>query len=261
MAYFAFDHVSFTAGERTIIKDVSFTVDKGEYITIVGSSGGGKSTLLKLCSDLISLTAGTIYFKDKKVTEYSPIEYRHRVGYCFQQPYLFGSSVMGNMKFPYKVHGAKLDMTRVEYLFHLFSMPIDYIHRDADTLSGGEKQRICLIRSLLFEPDILLLDEVTSALDEANTALVEQGLQYLHEKRHMTIMQITHSHEQSERLGTRRMTIHAGEIVKWEDIHRNETTGDANIADHDRGLAHSPTGMAVTKSDSKTVEEADHARI
>ncbi|MCF0154695.1 MAG: ATP-binding cassette domain-containing protein, partial [Veillonella sp.] len=93
MAYIEFSHVSFVDGERQVLKDVNLSIEKGEYVTFVGPSGSGKSTLLKLCSDLISPTSGQIVFDGKPISDYEPTVYRQRVGYCFQQPYLFGRTV------------------------------------------------------------------------------------------------------------------------------------------------------------------------
>ena len=109
----------------------------------------------------------------------------------------------------------KPDMERIKYLFGLLHMPMEYLERRNDELSGGEMQRICLIRSLIFEPKVLLLDEVTSALDSVNTSIVEQVIDELHNKG-MTIVSITHSEEQSLRKANRRITIVDGVLAKEE---------------------------------------------
>lgn len=215
MALLELSNISYVANDKSIIHDVSLSVNQGDYITIVGPSGSGKSTLLKLCSDLISPTSGTITYNGRPLMAIDPESYRKEVGYCFQRPYLFAKTVRRNILFPYDIRGMKPDMERIKYLFGLLHMPMEYLERRNDELSGGEMQRICLIRSLIFEPKVLLLDEVTSALDSVNTSIVEQVIDELHNKG-MTIVSITHSEEQSLRKANRRITIVDGVLAKEE---------------------------------------------
>ena len=215
MALLELSNISFVANDKSIIRDVSLSVNQGDYITIVGPSGSGKSTLLKLCSDLISPTSGTITYNGRFLMAIAPESYRKEVGYCFQRPYLFAKTVRRNILFPYDIRGMKPDMERIKYLFGLLHMPMEYLERRNDELSGGEMQRICLIRSLIFEPKVLLLDEVTSALDSVYTSIVEQVIDELHYKG-MTIVSITHSEEQSSRKANRRITIVDGVLAKEE---------------------------------------------
>ena len=215
MALLELSNISYAVKDKTIIRDVSLAVNEGDYLTIVGPSGSGKSTLLKLCSDLISPTFGSITYNGRNLTAIDPESYRKEVGYCFQRPYLFAKSVRRNILFPYDIRGMKPDMERIKLLFDLLHMPMEYLERRNDELSGGEMQRICLIRSLIFEPKVLLLDEVTSALDSVNTAIVEQVIYELY-KNGITIVSITHNEEQSLRTANRRITIIDGSIAKEE---------------------------------------------
>ena len=189
MSILRFEHISLAIHGRQILQDISFEVQQGESITIVGPSGSGKSTILKLASSLVSPTGGTIYFQGQPMDQYVPTEYRQRVAYCFQQPYLFGQTVRGNLAFPFTMRGRSVDEARIKDLFDLFHMDLQLLEKSNTELSGGEMQRICLVRSVLFAPDVLLLDEVTSALDAENTEWVEQGLMQLH-KEGLTLVQI-----------------------------------------------------------------------
>lgn len=215
MALLELSNISYVVKDKSIIRDVSLSINKGDYITVVGPSGSGKSTLLKLCSDLISPTSGAIIYDGRDLATIDPESYRKEVGYCFQRPYLFAKTVRRNILFPYDIRGMKPDMKHIESLFNLLHMPMEYLERRNDELSGGEMQRICLIRSLIFKPKVLLLDEVTSALDSVNTTIVEQVIDELH-KNEMTIISITHSEEQSLRMANRRITIVDGSLAKEE---------------------------------------------
>lgn len=215
MSLLELSNVSYAVKDKTIINDISLSIESGDYVSIVGPSGSGKSTLLKLCSDLIGPTSGCITYEGQDIRTITPEVYRQSVGYCFQRPYLFAKTVRRNILFPYDIRNMKPDMDRIEHLFNLLQMPMDYFNRRNDELSGGEMQRICLIRSLIFEPKILLLDEVTSALDAKNTIVVEGLIEELH-KRGVTIVSITHNEDQSLRHANRRITIVDGAIQHEE---------------------------------------------
>jgi putative ABC transport system ATP-binding protein len=210
-----FQNVSFDSEDKTILKNISVSIETGNFISIVGPSGSGKSTFLKLCSHLISPTNGSIIYKGKNVTDYNPTELRKSITYCFQTPYLFGDTVMENINFPFYIRNIKPDHKRVDELFSAFQMSTDFLNKDVKTLSGGEKQRIALIRSLLFKPEILLLDEVTSALDVDNTKIVENIITSLN-KEGVTVLWITHNLEQSRKFANKLLTIEAGEIKSLE---------------------------------------------
>ncbi|MDD3173285.1 MAG: ATP-binding cassette domain-containing protein [Herbinix sp.] len=215
MSLLEFQNVSFANDDKTILKNLSVSIDQGDFISIVGPSGSGKSTFLKLCSHLISPTNGKINFKGNNFIDYSPTELRKSIAYCFQTPYLFGDTVMENINFPFSIRNVKLDQKRVSELFFLFHMTIDYLNKDTKNLSGGEKQRIALIRSLLFKPEILLLDEITSALDVDNTKIVENVITSLN-KEGITVLWITHNLEQSRKYANKLLAIEAGEIKSLE---------------------------------------------
>lgn len=217
MSLLEFKHVAFSAADKDILRDISVSVNDGDFISVVGPSGSGKSTFLKLCSDLISPTEGEIFFDGKNFMDYSPVELRKEIGYCFQIPHLFGRTVMDNIKFPYDIRKKKPDSERIRELFSMFRMSDDYLDRDVENLSGGEKQRLSLIRSMLFMPRILLLDEVTSALDVDNTLLVENVIASVNASG-TTILLITHSPEQSRKYANRILTIEEGRVKSFEEV-------------------------------------------
>ena len=217
MTLLEFQNVSFEHDNRTILENLSLKIEEHDFISIVGPSGSGKSTFLKLCSHLISPNQGMILFKEKSVMDYDPTDLRKRIAYCFQTPYLFGDTVIENINFPYQIRNVKPDLDRVNELFALFHMEEEYLKREVRNLSGGEKQRIALIRSLIFEPEILLLDEVTSALDAENTAIVESVIESLN-KESITVLWITHNEAQSRKYANKVLSIEAGKITSLEVI-------------------------------------------
>lgn len=215
MSLVDFQNVTYVNDNKIILKNISVNVDSGDFISVVGPSGSGKSTFLKLCAQLISPTEGDIVYKSKSYVEYSPVEWRKSIGYCFQTPYLFGDTVMDNLKFPYSIRSKKIDLKRVEELFSNFKLKSDCLDNKVKNLSGGEKQRIALIRTLLFKPEILLLDEVTSALDVDNTLIVEKVIQSLNEEG-ITILWITHNPVQSKKYSNKVISMENGEIMSLE---------------------------------------------
>lgn len=215
MSLLTFQNVSFHHNEKEILTNISVEIEQGDYMSIVGPSGSGKSTLLKLCSHLITATNGTIVFKGKNFMDYSPTFLRTNIAYCFQTPYLFGDTVIENINFPFFIRNHKPDQRRINDLFSMFHMTTDYINRDVRNLSGGEKQRIALIRSLLFMPEILLLDEITSALDVGNAAIVENVIATLNNEG-TTVLWVTHNLEQSRKYANKLLSMEAGRIKSLE---------------------------------------------
>ncbi|WP_159796645.1 ATP-binding cassette domain-containing protein [Streptococcus halichoeri] len=215
MSFLEFKQVQFDADDKQILKDISFTVDQGDFVSIVGPSGSGKSTLLKLTSGLISPTSGQVLFKEQSLEAQDPIATRKTISYCFQAPNLFGDTVEDNIAFPFTIRHQEVNQTRVAELFKLLQMDTSYLKQEVTKLSGGEKQRIALIRQLLFEPKVLLLDEVTSALDAVNKGIVEEVIQSLHDKG-LTILWITHDEEQSHKFANKLLTIKEGQVASME---------------------------------------------
>ena len=216
MVLLKLQNISYQSENKSILKNISLKIDAGDYLSIVGPSGSGKSTFLKLCAHLLSPTEGKIIFKGKDFRQYSPIDLRRKIGYCAQTPCLFGDTVEDNLSFPYLIRKEKVNLTRVQTLCSDFNLDFALLKKDVQSLSGGEKQRIALLRTLLFLPEILLLDEVTAALDVANTLLVEKVISSLNQKG-TTVLWVTHNLEQSRKYANKLLTIENGEI-KAEEV-------------------------------------------
>lgn len=217
MTQIKFQNVFYRDGENTILNNLSIEIESGDYISVMGPSGSGKSTFLKLCCHLISPTEGTILFDGNDVMQQDPIELRKKICYCFQTPVLFGDTVEDNISFAYSIRKQAIDRERIDSLFSKFNMSLDYMKHDIKTLSGGEKQRIALIRTLLFKPDVLLLDEITSALDVDNTLIVENAINAINQDG-ITILWVTHNPEQGRKYANKLLTIGSGKIISLEAL-------------------------------------------
>lgn len=217
MLQLEFQNVSYRHDGKDILQNIRVGFSAGDYVSIVGPSGSGKSTFLKLCCHLISPSEGCVRLNGKDILLGNPVELRRKVSYCFQTPTLFGNTVQDNIAFPYGIRGQQIDSERVGKLFDRFHMKDSYLKQDIQTLSGGEKQRIALIRTLLFRPEILLLDEVTSALDADNTAIVENAILELN-REGITILWVTHSDAQSRKYANKRLTIENGQLKFLEAL-------------------------------------------
>ncbi|MEQ9763520.1 ATP-binding cassette domain-containing protein [Streptococcus sp. ZJ151] len=211
MAIFNVKQLAYQVGDKLILKDISFSVQEGERVTLVGPSGSGKSSLLKLLSTLISPTSGDIWFEGQSLSALNPINYRRQVSYCFQQPVLFGKTVRDNMIFPFDIRQLPFDEKKVLKQLTRFNLTPNHLDQDTKDLSGGEKQRVALLRNLLFEPKVLLLDEVTAGLDSATKHLVNKIIADYHAEGH-TIIEVTHD-EGEIQSASRIITIEKGGLV------------------------------------------------
>ncbi|MBO0440982.1 ABC transporter ATP-binding protein [Candidatus Enterococcus ikei] len=190
------DHISYEIENKQIINNIELEIEQGSHLTITGPSGGGKSTLLKLLASLLTPTKGKIFFNDKDIETLTPENYRMQVSYCFQQPSLFGETVRDNFMFPYEVRKKDFQESHVLELLKEVKLPENYLDKKITELSGGEKQRVALIRNVIFLPEVLLLDEVTAGLDEESKQIVNQWLLQLNQEKNITLIRVTHDAEE-----------------------------------------------------------------
>ncbi|OTN89330.1 hypothetical protein A5819_001822 [Enterococcus sp. 7E2_DIV0204] len=190
------EHIYFQHEEQIILNDITTSFEKGSHTTITGPSGSGKSTFLKLLASLLTPTKGAITFNEQNITALTPESYRMQVSYCFQQPSLFGKTVRDSFMFPYEVRKKEFQENHVLNLLKEVKLPESYIDKKITELSGGEKQRVALIRNVIFLPEVLLLDEVTAGLDEESKAIVNQWLLQLNQEKNITLIRVTHDPEE-----------------------------------------------------------------
>ncbi|AML56479.1 iron efflux ABC transporter ATP-binding subunit FetA [Serratia rubidaea] len=211
------DDIHYQIDDSVILDSVSLTLKSGEFKLITGPSGCGKSTLLKIVSSLISPTRGAIIFDGKNINELSPEHYRQQVSYCFQTPALFGSSVFDNLALPYQIRHVKPDEEKMQRDLQRFMLPESLLQKSINELSGGEKQRVSLIRNLQFVPQVLLLDEVTSALDEENKHNVNEIIRQLVAQQNMAVLWVTHDRDE---------IAHADDIIELQAHQARETANE-----------------------------------
>jgi len=191
---FQFDNVSLKKGNHTIIQDASFTVAPGDFTVLLGPSGVGKTSLLRLFNALEIPTTGKILYKGKNLLDYSIPQFRRRVVMILQKPVVFGGKIRDNLTLPFalKRQKAPVDATLKEFLGRCH-LSHDLLNESAENLSGGEQQRLALVRALLLNPDVLLLDEPTASLDVESEKRVIDLLLNENQESGRTLVCVTHS--------------------------------------------------------------------
>ncbi|NYE57465.1 ABC transporter ATP-binding protein [Carboxydothermus ferrireducens] len=196
MSIIVVDNVKLNGSDGQVILDgITFTVEEGDFLGVLGPSGAGKSSLFRLLNRLLSPTSGEIYYRGKNIKEYDPIKLRREIGYVLQRPYLFGQKVLEDLTYPFRLRQEKPDMELIYKYLAQANLKEEILAKKPTELSGGEAQRISLIRTLLVKPRVLLLDEVTSALDTENTRAILDLILKEKEEKNLTVLAITHNLE------------------------------------------------------------------
>ena len=215
-------------GNREVLKDISFTVNKSEVVSIIGPSGGGKSTLLRCINLLEEINGGDIFYKGKSIQhkEMDLGEFRSKVGMVFQQFNLFNNlnvienCILGPMNVLKISKNEALETAR-KYLEKVGMS--DFAYAKVTRLSGGQKQRVAIARALCMNPDVILFDEPTSALDPE---MVGEVLKVMTElaKEGLTMIVVTHEMEFAREVSNKIVFMDGGHILEEgrpEDIFRN----------------------------------------
>jgi tungstate transport system ATP-binding protein len=217
-SYLEVEGLSKRYGDSWALHAIDLQVNKGEVFGLIGPSGAGKTTLLRLIATLEKPSEGRIRFDGVELnwlSEKEGLVMKRRMGIVFQNPVAFKRSVYENVAYGLRIRGVeKVSINRrVEAALQLVGMS-EFEKRNATTLSGGEVQRLALIRTTIVEPQLLLLDEPTANLDPANVALIEHAISEIVKMEGTTVIIATHNMFQAERLADRVGFFVNGELVE-----------------------------------------------
>jgi len=192
--------------------DISFTINSGEFVSLIGPSGSGKSTVLTAIAGLTSIDSGRFLLGDRDITDLA-IQKRN-IGLVFQDYALFSNmNAGGNVEYPLKLRKAKKSERKenVENLLSFVGLE-GFAKRKVNTLSGGQAQRVALARALASEPELLLLDEPLSALDAALRRKLKDEIRHIHDESGMTSIYVTHDREEAFSISDRVIIMKDGHI-------------------------------------------------
>ena len=214
-----FEHVTKSYGDHEVLHDFSLTVDKGDFLTIVGASGGGKTTVLKLVNGLLTPTRGTIHVMGQDLRNVDMIQLRRNIGYAIQGSVLFPHmTVEENIAYvPNLLNKRDKARTRaaVEKWLQIVDLDEELLARYPDELSGGQQQRVGIARALAASPELLLMDEPFGAVDEITRASLQQEIARIHRETGITVLFVTHDINEALRLGTRVLVMADGRLQQY----------------------------------------------
>ena len=217
-----YNNVSLCCSTNGLILDgLNFEIQEGEFFVLVGPSGSGKTTTLKLINRLIEQTEGDIHFEDKRLKDYDLRELRLKTGYVLQQIALFPNlTVAENIALipEMKNFDKKEIKEKTEDLLQKVGLnPKHYMNRLPKELSGGEKQRVGILRAIIANPKILLMDEPFSALDPLSKVQLQDLIKTLHNEYKMTTVFVTHDMDEAMKLADRICVLKEGKVENPAD--------------------------------------------
>ncbi len=204
---FTFAGVTVAFGTAVVLREIDLEVPAAGVTAVLGPSGSGKSTLTRLTNRLLDPTTGTVSLRGRDVRALDVLELRRTVGMVFQRPTLFDGTVRDNLA----ATGVE-DRAKQREVLGSVGLDDGFVDRAGTTLSGGEAQRVCLARTLLMRPQVLVADEPTSSLDHQSTLLLESLARRLADDG-VPVLWVTHDLAQVERIADHRVMLEAGRVV------------------------------------------------
>ncbi|GAA0071275.1 ABC transporter ATP-binding protein [Clostridium sardiniense] len=222
-------NVSKKLGNRMILDDISLSIESGSLVVLIGSSGCGKTTTLKLINKLITPTSGEIFIDGKPLSKENTIDLRRRIGYVIQNTGLFPHlTIKENIELIPKLKKEKsikdIEETTVKLLNMVGLDPDTYLNKYPSELSGGQQQRIGVARAFATDAEIILMDEPFSALDPITRTSLQEELFSLHEELKKTIIFVTHDMDEALKIADKICIMENGKVAQYdtpENILRN----------------------------------------
>ena len=215
-----FQHVTKSFKDNKVLSDISLTIEDGELVAIIGSSGCGKTTTLKMINRLIRPTKGKIFIDGKDIEDMNKVEMRRSIGYVIQQAGLFPHmTVRENIELIQRLEKKDEEQIRknTEYLMDMVGLNGDeFLDRYPNDLSGGQQQRVGVARALANNPKIILMDEPFSALDPMTRVSLQDELIALHEKVDKTIVFVTHDMDEAIKIADKICIMKDGRILQYD---------------------------------------------
>ena len=214
-----FENVTKRYGEKIALNNVSFRVQKGEFISIIGSSGCGKTTLLQMINGLLEPDEGKIFVYGEDISTADKVGLRRRIGYAIQEVGLFPHmTVRGNIEYLPRIIGKKncknLNIRSARELMKIVGLDESLLTRYPSELSGGQRQRVGLARALAASPEILLMDEAFAAVDEITRQYLQDEIAKIHRTLGITVVFVTHSIREAVKLASRIFVMDSGCLIQ-----------------------------------------------
>lgn len=222
MEALALEHVVKSYGGHRVLDDISISVDKGDFVTVIGRSGCGKTTLLKTINGLVKPECGRVTVAGEDIAMQDEVALRRSIGYAIQSVGLFPHmSVEENIAYVptiSKLEGwtKKERGEKVASLLELVGLEASIATRQPRELSGGQRQRVGIARALAGDPQLLLMDEPFGAVDEITRELLQEQILKIHESRGTTILFVTHDMAEAFRLATRCLVLDQGRVAQYD---------------------------------------------
>lgn len=202
--------------DKTILEHFNLSINQGEFVTMIGTSGSGKTTVLKMINGLLETSGGSIYVHHQDLKNQDLIELRRHIGYVIQGSLLFPHmTVKENIVYVPSLSHTKVDDQTIKDCMHSVQLDESLINRYPRELSGGQQQRVGIARALMNHPDILLMDEPFSAVDEMTRVQLQDELLKIYQEKKLTILFVTHDIEEALKLGTKVLVMDEGKIHQY----------------------------------------------